>query len=68
PVIKKQGVYFVGSYKYKKIKTGIFKPNQFDVEKTNSPSEKELLTQLLEYAKHPEWVRLIQNRLKELAQ
>lgn len=68
PVIKKQGVYFVGSYKYKKIKTGIFKPKQFDIEKINSPNEKELLTQLLEYAKHPEWVRLIQNRLKELGQ
>lgn len=68
PIIEKQGVYFVGSYKYKKVKTGFFKPKQFDMIKVDGPSEKELLTQLLEYAKHPEWVRLIENRLKELGQ
>ncbi len=68
PVVNKQGVYFVGSYKYKKIKTGIFKPNKFDLIKLDGPSEKELLVRLLKYAKHPEWKRLINNRLKELGQ
>ena len=68
PVVNKQGVYFVGSYKYKKIKTGIFKPNKFDLIKIDGPTEKELLVRLLKYAKHPEWKRLINNRLKELGQ
>lgn len=67
PIIEKQGIYYVGSYKYKKIKTGLFRPNKFDLIKVEQPSEKELLTQLLKYAKHSEWKRLITNRLKEIA-
>ena len=68
PIVDKQGVYFVGSYKYKKVTTGFFRPNQFDIMRIDGPSEKELLVRLLEYAKHPEWARLIRSRLKELEQ
>lgn len=67
-VIKKQGVYFVGAYRYNKIKkTGMFRPGKFDLEPANSPTERELLLKLLEYAKHPAWKRLIDQRLKELS-
>ncbi len=66
PVINKQGVYFVGSYRYEKIKTGMFKPKQFDLTKANGPSERELLLRLREFAKHPQWAQLIDKRLKEL--
>jgi len=66
PTIKKQGIYFVGAYKYKKIKTGLLRASKYDLVKVASPTEKELLLQLSEYARHPEWKGLIDRRLKEL--
>ncbi len=48
-IIKKPGVYFLGSYKYKNIDSGsFFKPDKFDMVKSKSPSEKQLLKQLLD--------------------
>ncbi|HLQ25870.1 MAG TPA: hypothetical protein VK138_08285 [Acidiferrobacterales bacterium] len=66
PIIDKTGIYYVGSYKYKKVKTGFFEQGKFDIEKINKPTERELLTQLLERAKHPTWQAAIKKRINEL--
>lgn len=51
-VIKKPGVYFLGSYKYKEIPSGsFFEADKFDMVKSKSPTEKELLTKLLKLIK-----------------
>ncbi|MDH5649024.1 MAG: hypothetical protein OEY67_05145 [Gammaproteobacteria bacterium] len=64
--IKRQGLYYVGSYKYKKIKTRFWQQGKFDLEKTKGPSEKEILQKILPYAKHPFWIKKINERLKQL--
>jgi hypothetical protein len=65
--IKKPGVYFVGSYRYKKVKTGFFKPSEFDLEKIDSPTEKEVLERLLKWTiKQPKWKAMVEQRLKEI--
>ena len=66
PIIDKTGIYYVGSYKYKKVKTGFFEQDKFDVEKVSKPTERELLVKLLEKAKHPTWQAAIQKRINEL--
>lgn len=66
PIINKSGIYYVGSYKYKKVKTGFFEQDKFDLEKVNKPTEKELLIQLLKKAKHPSWEAAIQKRIDQL--
>lgn len=51
PVIDKPGLYFVGSWRYKKEKSGFFEPDQFDIEPISSPSEREVLERVLTSAK-----------------
>ena len=47
-VVKKPGVYFLGSYKYKSIESdSFFKPDEFEMVKIKAPSEKELLSKVL---------------------
>lgn len=65
--IKKTGIYYVGSYKYVKVKTGFFQPGKFDYERVQRPTEKELLERLLLIADHPEWRGAIRQRIKELS-
>lgn len=70
--IKRPGVYFLGSYKYKNIDSGsIFKPDGFDMVKIKKPTEKELLKRVLKEIKsdYPEYVyqiKMIQTRLRKL--
>lgn len=66
PVIRKPGMYYVGSWKYKKIKTGIFKPGKFNLVPDKSHSEKEILQTMLKWAKHDKWKKMIQHRLRQL--
>jgi len=67
PVIKKPGIYFVGSYKFKMIKkTTMFEQGEYDIIKINKPTEKEVLEKLLKYAKDTIWKQRILIRLKEL--
>lgn len=66
PVIRRPGMHYVGSWKYKKVKTGIFKPGKFDIVRTNSVSEKEILEHMLPYAKHEKWKKMIERRLGRL--
>ena len=73
-VIKKPGVYFLGAYKYKGIDSGsIFVADKFDMVKTKSPTEKELLTKLLKLIKedsdyniYHNQIRMLEKRLKVL--
>ena len=60
------GMYYVGSWKYKKIKTGVFKPNKFDLVPDKSHSEKEILQTMLKWTKHPKWKKMIEHRLHQL--
>lgn len=64
--ITREGRYFLGSYKYKKVKTGFWKQGKYDLIKTKGPSEKEILQKILPYAKHPHWIKVINRRLAQL--
>lgn len=46
--ITKPGIYFLGAFKYKKVKTGFFEQGQFSIEKINKPTEAELLKRILD--------------------
>lgn len=47
-IISSPGVYSLGSYKLKKVKTGFFEQGKFDVEPAkNAPSKRELLEEIL---------------------
>lgn len=62
--IDRPGVYYVGSYKYKK--AGTFWNPKFDVETTKKPGEKELLEKILPYTAGTKWEARLRARLKEL--
>ena len=50
--IENPGVYNFGSYALKEVKTGIFKPNEFDaVPAENAPSQEAMLQEILKAAK-----------------
>lgn len=67
--IDKPGIYFLGAYKYKTVKTGFFEAGKFGIEPVASPSEAELLQRMLD--KDPEiqksaWADKIRQRLARL--
>lgn len=69
-VIKKPGVYFLGSYKYKAAPDG----SQFYMDKLESPTEKDLLNKLLKKMKedndlkaYRHQISMIEKRLRELS-
>src|SRR5262245_16257965 len=67
--ISKPGIYFLGSYRYKGVKTGWFEGGKFDVERVNTPTEAELLRRLLEEdreIKGSAWEAKIRQRLSQL--
>ena len=64
--ISKPGIYYVGSYKYEKIDTGFFSPDQFNLVPTKAPSELEMLEKMLPYADDPYWKNMITKRMQEL--
>ena len=64
--IDRPGLYYAGSWKYRKVKTGFFQPGKFDVEASRTPSELELLQKMLPYADHPHWKQMIEQRIREL--
>ncbi len=73
-IIKRPGVYFLGSYKYKAIDSGsFFKPDNFEMIKTRGPSEKKILKRLLkimqgdsELAIYTHQIKRMKKRLKQL--
>jgi len=66
PVIKRPGMYYVGSWKYKKVKTGFFKPGKFDLVPDKKVSEKDVLKRMLPWAKHKKWKDMIEARIRQL--
>lgn len=67
--IIKPGIYFLGAFKYKKVKSGFFQQGQFTIEKINKPTEAELLKRLLEEdddIKSSAWAGKIRARLAQV--
>jgi len=67
--IEKPGIYFLGAYKYKTVKTGFFEGAKFGIEPVASPTEAELLQRILD--KDPElqksvWAEKIRSRIARL--
>ena len=66
--ISKPGIYFLGSYRYKGVKTGFFEGGKFDIERVDTPTEAELLRRILESPeiKGSAWEAKIRQRLSQL--
>ena len=73
-VIKRPGVYYLGSFKYKPIESGsFFQPDNFDMIKSKTPTEKQLLIKLIDIMKkdsdlaiYKNQIRMMEKRLKQL--
>jgi len=63
-VISKSGLYYLGSYKYKK--EGSFFNPKFSIEKSKKPTEKEVLEMILPLSKGTSWEARIVKRMKAL--
>lgn len=50
-IVREPGIYFMGAHKYTKVKTGFFEQGKFDMKKVSNPTEKELLTGVLNLMK-----------------
>lgn len=57
----KPGIYFLGSFKYKDVKTGFFEQGKFTLEKVEKPTEKEIVEKLLKLVKGT----AVESRLKK---
>lgn len=69
--ITKPGIYFLGSFKYKSVKSGFFEQGKFSIEKINKPTEVELLKRILDEndeIKNSAWGKKIRARLAQLKQ
>lgn len=67
--IDKPGIYFLGAYRYQKVKTGFFEGGKFAIEKVSSPTEAELLQKMLDTdpeLKSSVWGDKIRQRLARL--
>jgi hypothetical protein len=67
--IEKPGIYFLGAYKYKSVKTGMFEQSKFGIERVSTPSEAELLQRLLDTdaeVKNSVWADKIRQRIARL--
>jgi hypothetical protein len=67
--VDKPGIYFLGSYKYKNVKTGVFEQGKFDIERVSKPTEAELLQRLLDtdpQIKGSVWADKIRSRIARL--
>lgn len=63
--ITKPGVYYAGSFKYKKAGT-FFRP-KFELQTVNSPGEREAIEKILEYSKNTKWEAQLRRRLAQLS-
>lgn len=67
--IERPGIYFLGSFKYKPEKSGFFEAGKFSIERTTSPTEKELLTRILDgdsEIQDSPWAEKIRARIRQL--
>jgi hypothetical protein len=63
----KPGLYFLGSYKYKHIDRGMFKADNFDIERIKAPTELDVLKKVRKHYENDRWLPLIDKRIKELS-
>ena len=63
----KPGLHYLGSYKYKHIDRGMFKADNFDIERTKKPTELEVLQKILPHYKDDRWKPYIEARIRELS-
>jgi len=68
--IDKPGVYFMGAYKYIAVPTGWFQQDKFRMERTKTPTERELLTKVLailqdDYPAYTWQIAMVKQRLAE---
>ncbi|HEX7968721.1 MAG TPA: hypothetical protein VF502_10915 [Stellaceae bacterium] len=69
--IDKPGVYFMGAYKYVEVPTGWFEQDKFRMERTATPTERELLTKVLailqdDAARYARQIDMVKQRLAQL--
>ncbi len=66
--IQKPGIYFMGAYRYVKVKTGVFEAGKFAIQRVKSPSELDLLqrVQKEDWVKGTQWEARLRNRIAEL--
>jgi hypothetical protein len=67
--IDKPGIYFLGAYRYKDVKTGFFEQGKFDIERVSNPTEAELLQKLLDTdpeIKKSVWADKIRQRIARI--
>jgi len=67
--IDKPGIYFLGSYKYKTVKTGLMEVSKFDIERVDTPTEAQLLQRMLDSdteLQKSTWADRIRQRLARL--
>jgi hypothetical protein len=64
--IKKQGIYYAGSFKFIPVETGFFERGKFDIKRTKKPTEKEVLSAFLKQVEDGKWKKMIQARIKRL--
>lgn len=62
--ISKPGLYYLGSFKYKKAGS-MFNP-KFDIEPLKSPGEREAIEKILQFSKSTKWEAQLQGRLNQL--
>lgn len=63
-VISSPGIYSLGSFKMKRVKTGLFEEGKFDVEPApNAPTKREQLETLLKEVDEPVVIQRIKNEL-----
>ncbi|WP_119459782.1 hypothetical protein [Rhodospirillaceae bacterium SYSU D60014] len=65
------GVYFLGAHRYVEVPTGWLEQSKFTMEPTDTPSEREILTKLLQLLRenNPEYTRqiaLVEQRLEQI--
>ncbi len=62
--IGKPGLYYLGSYKYKK--AGSFFNPKFDIESTKTPDERNVIEKILPFSKGTKWEGQLRERLNQL--
>lgn len=66
--IQKPGIFFMGAYRYVKVKTGFFEGGKFAIERVNTPTELELLQRVEkeDWVRGTQWEGRIRTRIAEL--
>ncbi|MCK4864365.1 MAG: hypothetical protein KAT06_02970 [Gammaproteobacteria bacterium] len=68
--VRKSGIYYVGSWKFKKVNTGFFKEmigkGKFELIRVKLPSELDILNKIKKYSKDDYWTNMINKRISQL--